>query len=235
MPKTKNAVPKHPLAVLAICIVLPAVSRVWGQSTAGPASDGEMADGKTVATDIDLRPQFNKLELPTRSQGSRGTCSVFTVTRAIEFALGRQQRLESRLSVEFLNWASNRVLRENHDGGFFSDLWKGFEKYGICDEEEMPYQQEFDRHRRPSEAAIAQAAQRKAANLTLHWIKPWDPKRGLTNRPVGCRQEDSRPRPAGLRRFSLAQTATMERKHAADGVARERPRRAQCAAGRLSR
>lgn len=175
MPKTKSTVAKTPLAVLAICILLPAASPAWGQSTAGPASDSE-----TAAADVDLRPQFDKLELPTRAQGSRGTCSVFTVTRAIEFALGSQNRLESRLSVEFLNWASNRVLRKYRDGGFFSDLWKGFEEYGICDEEEMPYRQEFDPHRRPSEAAIEQAARRKTANLTLHWIKPWDPKRGLT-------------------------------------------------------
>lgn len=171
MTKNENAVARSRLAVLEICIVLPVASLAWGQSTAGPAAAG----------DVDLRPEFEKLELTTRSQGSRGTCSVFTVTRAIEFALGRHNRLESRLSVEFLNWASNRMLRQKRDGGFFSDLWKGFEEYGICDEEEMPYQQEFDRRRRPSEAAIAKAARRRAADLTLHWIKPWDPKRGLTN------------------------------------------------------
>ena len=116
--------------------------------------------GGPLADSIDLRPAFEKWQLDRRVQGKRNTCSVFTVTQAIEFALGKQHRRDARLSVEFLNWASNRVVREKRDGGFFSDLWRGFDRYGICDEEEMPYAAEFDASLRPSPAALAQARQR---------------------------------------------------------------------------
>ncbi len=52
---------------------------------------------------------------------------MLTITQAIEFAVAEKQRRTSRLSVEFLNWASNQAIGDKHDGGFFSDLWKGFE------------------------------------------------------------------------------------------------------------
>jgi len=151
------------------------------------ATDAERAD-----IGVDLRPVFHDLGLATRAQGSRGTCSVFTVTQAIEFALGKQHRRDARLSVEFLNWASNRAVREKRDGGFFSDLWKGFERYGICDEEEMPYAVEFDASLRPSPAALAQARQRLDAGLEFHWIKPWDPQRGLTDAQFAAVKETLR-------------------------------------------
>ena len=47
---------------------------------------------------VDLGPLFKERGLSTRAQGSRGTCSVFTVTRAIEYALGKKQR--RTLSIE---------------------------------------------------------------------------------------------------------------------------------------
>lgn len=144
-------------------------------------SGAEPNGAVTADTGVDLRPVFRELGLSTRAQGARGTCSVFTVTRAIEYALGKQQCRESRLSIEFLNWASNRAIRERRDGGFFSDLWKGFERYGICNEEEMSYTADFDSDSRPSYAALAQAGQVRKAGLQLHWIKPWDPNRGLND------------------------------------------------------
>ena len=83
------------------------------------------------------------------------------------------------LSVEFLNWASNQIVGEARDGSFFSDLWKGVEKYGVCDEKEMPYRDQFDPKCRPSAAALAHAEQIHNTDLTMHWIKPWDPNKGL--------------------------------------------------------
>jgi len=161
-----------------------------GQSRLRPGAAATGAE--TAAGGVDLRPVFHDLGLATRAQGSRGACSVFTVTQAIEFAMGKQHRRDARLSVEFLNWASNLVVREKRDGGFFSDLWRGFERYGICDEEEMPYAAEFDASLRPSPAALAQARQRLDAGLELHWIKPWDPQRGLTDAQFAAVKETLR-------------------------------------------
>jgi hypothetical protein len=146
-------------------------------------ADGNVAvpDRSTAARAIDLRDTFRRYGLETGVQGKRGTCSVFAVTGALEYALARRERHGTRLSVEFLNWASNDAVGEAEDGGFFSDLWKGFEMHGICREEEMPYQGEaFDPDRVPSAAARQSAAALRTKGFRLHWIKPWDPNKGLT-------------------------------------------------------
>jgi hypothetical protein len=136
--------------------------------------------GTATADRVDLRPRFEHWDLSPRAQGDRNTCSVFTVTGAVEFALAEKQGHATRLSVEFLNWASNRTIGKEQDGGFFSDLWKGFESHGICREAEMPYASGFDPKLRPSAAALKRARQIRKLGLRLHWIKPWDPNRGLT-------------------------------------------------------
>jgi len=133
-----------------------------------------------LPSSIDLRPIFTNWNIPQRLQGGRGTCSVFTVAGAVEYALASQQRHATVLSVEFLNWASNQVTKQAEDGSFFSDLWTGFCRYGACPETDMPYQAKFDRAIRPSPAALQKAAQLRSAGLRLHWIKPWDVKTGLT-------------------------------------------------------
>jgi hypothetical protein len=133
-----------------------------------------------TAESIDLRPVFTNWGLPPRAQGDRGTCSVFALTGAIEYALADQQRRGTPLSVEFLNWASNQAIGAAADGGYFSDLWKGFEAHGICTEAEMPYQGQFDASRRPSPEAVQHALELRGAGLRMHWIKPWDVKTGLT-------------------------------------------------------
>jgi hypothetical protein len=134
---------------------------------------------------VDLRPRLSRWKLGPRAQNGRGTCSVFAITGAIEFALAEKQHRGTRLSVEFLNWASNRATREKEDGGFFSDLWKGFERYGICPEADMPYAPEFDPELRPSRSAREHARQIRDVGLKLRWIKPWDPNKGLTEAQLG--------------------------------------------------
>ncbi|MGA2624748.1 MAG: C1 family peptidase [Bacteroidota bacterium] len=127
----------------------------------------------------DLRSSLDSFGITARVQGNRGTCSVFALTQAIEFALAKRDGSVPRLSVEYLNWASNRATPDTEDGGFFSDLWKGFAAYGICSEESMPYQVKYDPKIEPSAAARTDAERRREAGLRLHWIKEWDSKRGL--------------------------------------------------------
>jgi hypothetical protein len=95
--------------------------------------------------------------------------------------LAQKQGAGTRLSVEYLNWASNQVLGQSNDGGFFSDLWKGFEAHGICSEDQMPYQNKFDPNNIPSEQAVNQACRYKETGFRLHWIKPWDPNINLSD------------------------------------------------------
>ena len=127
----------------------------------------------------DLRPVLERFGLSPRLQGGRPTCSVFTVVGALEFAIAKREGQSPRLSVEFLNWASNKACGDSQDGGFFSDLWKGFAAYGICPETEMAYEAKFESTREPSAAALADARTRLSLGLQLHWIKPWDVKTDL--------------------------------------------------------
>jgi hypothetical protein len=130
---------------------------------------------------VDLRPAFREWGLVERRQGSRGTCSAFTLAGAIEFAVAKRQGHTPRLSVEFLNWAANQACGDTADGGFFSDLWKGFSTCGICTEEDLPYQPAFDPAGRPGAGALADAKTRLPLGLRLHWIKEWNVNTGLTD------------------------------------------------------
>jgi C1A family cysteine protease len=144
-----------------------------------PDSTAVVASEKTPAS-VDLRPTFDKWGLKPRRQGKRGTCSVFTLTGALEFAVANERQQGERLSVEFLNWAANQTGRHARDGGFFSEMWDGFAAHGICAETEMPYQAEFDPKRSPGEKVLAAAKEKSALGLRLHWIKKWNVKTGLS-------------------------------------------------------
>jgi hypothetical protein len=127
-----------------------------GRSLAGPSSPSTPGDS------VDLRPAFKKWGLTPRVQGKRNTCSVFTVAGALEYAAASKTNRTPRFSVEFLNWASNQAVRDNHDGSFFSDLWRGFTIYGACPEQECSGQ--FDpRGRQRGEGPCATLAVRCAS------------------------------------------------------------------------
>lgn len=152
--------------------------------------------------EVDLRPAFVDKGLSMRAQGHRGTCSVFAVTGAIEYALACERPLRPVLSVEFLNWASNQVLHENQDGGFFSDLWTGFLQYGLCAEAEFPYAPQYDMQRTPSPSAMEQARALVGQGWQMHWIKRWNVQTGLTDDQfLEIKQTLARQRPvcAGMR------------------------------------
>ena len=158
-----------------------AIAMAAGMITAAAPGGKEPASVAAVLpASVDLRPAFESFGLTPRVQGDRGTCSAFVVTQAIEFAYAKRLDLgPDRLSIEFLNWASNLVNGDSDDGGFFSDLWSGFVSFGISTEETMPYGAAYNPDVLPSEAALAEAKQPRDAGLRLNWIKYWDPNRGL--------------------------------------------------------
>ncbi len=167
-----------------LCLVALGVSLVTSDKAAAePAKPADVK--KTEKVDSrDLRPFFKRWGLKARAQGDRDTCSVFTMTGAIEYALAKQGRRGPRLSIEFLNWASNQVTKIPEDGSYFSDLWKAFEKYGACPEAAMPYQSKFDPKLRPSDKALDDAKPLHKAGLRMHWIKRWDPTKGANRRQL---------------------------------------------------
>jgi len=139
------------------------------------------ADTNTLPASVNLRSRFEQFGLYTRPQGKRGTCSVFTVTGVLEYALAVQTGKGVLLSVEFLNWASHSAANRSVDGAFFSELWDGYKEYGACAEADLPYLPEFDANLQPSEAILEKAKQAKSVPIDLHWIKEWDISTGLTD------------------------------------------------------
>src|SRR5438270_646622 len=93
-----------------------ALSMAGGQSVSPSPSASTAAPSSLKLPDaIDLRPLFEKWKLEPRRQGGRGTCSVFTVTGALEFAVANRQQQGVRLSVEFLNWAGHKAANRTVD------------------------------------------------------------------------------------------------------------------------
>ncbi|MGH7968575.1 MAG: DUF2961 domain-containing protein [Limisphaerales bacterium] len=128
----------------------------------------------------DLRQVLKEFGLGPSRQGARNTCSVFTLTGALELAIAKRQGHTPRLSVEFMNWAANRVCGEDEDGGFFSDIWNGYTKYGVCAVVEFPYSAQFDALNAPPPEAHADAKKRLGLGLRPNWIKAWNVNTGLT-------------------------------------------------------
>jgi hypothetical protein len=130
---------------------------------------------------VDLRPRLDAWGLSARRQGGRPTCSVFAVVGAIEYAVACRQGSGIRLSVEFLNWAGHAATSRTADGGFFSELWEGYRRYGICPEEAMRYRERYDATLPPGAAALDAARRLGDIGLAFHWIKEWNPETGLTS------------------------------------------------------
>jgi hypothetical protein len=139
-----------------------------------------------LPTSIDLRPKFEQWNLTNRSQGKRGTCSVFAIAGALEFAAAHARGEGQRFSVEFLNWSGNQIIGKPKDGGFFSDLWRGYSTYGVCTEKAFSYRVEFEPGNQPSERVVSEAKTQLALNLKEHWIKRWNVKTGLTELQFGA-------------------------------------------------
>ena len=105
----------------------------------------------------DLRPKINAMQLMPRSQGGRGTCSVFASTFLVEYMTSKERGLVGLdLSEEYLNAASNMatgvdptVHTPMGDGDFFHGIAAGYEQFGVVDEVWFPYQSSFDPNLKP--------------------------------------------------------------------------------------
>jgi hypothetical protein len=134
----------------------------------------------TLPPAVDVSANLNDWGIPTRAQGNRPTCSVFTVVGALEYAIASRDGRGTSLSVDFLNWASKDATGRQEDGGFFWQLWNGYQAHGICEESDMPYQLPYDPERVPSEAARERAKRFRGLAEGVRWIKEWNPNTGVT-------------------------------------------------------
>jgi hypothetical protein len=169
---------KFLLCTLALVAASNFLQRASADGTPGDAKD---AKAEEKAAGADLRPAFQHWGLLPRVQGGRGTCSVFTMTGALEYAMASHEGKGTRLSVEYLNWAKNIAFIRTVDGGKFADLWAGFLESGICPDADMPYQPTYDWKHSPSPDARAFAKKLVRADYRMHWIKTWNASTGVTD------------------------------------------------------
>jgi hypothetical protein len=181
-------------ATIGVCALLVCAAACAGEASRPPAQAGRAtasapeaavsapADAPAPAppAQVDLRPELERLGLAPRPQGARGTCSIFTTCSAIEFALAQLCGRPERLSPEFLNWSAGQAAGAPSDGNVFHTALAGFERFGLCREEAMPYRAAFEPACAPSADALAQAERVRAesrAGLRVRWIVPWVPDR----------------------------------------------------------
>lgn len=123
-----------------------------------------------LVTMVDLRPQLAKWGLGIERQGGRNTCAVFAMSGALEFALAKQSNRGVRLSEEYLNWSANVTNGDGRDGATFSEVVNGFNRWGICSENLMPYREAQSAFFPPSEAALSDAQTIWNLGFRRHWI-----------------------------------------------------------------
>lgn len=153
--------------------------------------------------DIDLRPEIAALGLAIRpTQGGRGTCSVFAMTFLLDFMYAKHYGIKNAdFSEEYLNHVSNLTIGQQVDGGFFDQLDKGYQKYGMVGEATVPYKNAFDPNLKIREA-VMQSGSALAPRLKPHFIKAWDVNTGLQASQllaVLFQLKQGRPVAAGLR------------------------------------
>lgn len=105
----------------------------------------------TVKRNVDYRPTYSKLELGTRNQGSRPSCSVFAMISAIEYLQAAKTGRSEKLSEEYLIWAVLKTLGKSSEGigeeaevgvdaGFtLFEVAQALRAFGIPLRSQMPY------------------------------------------------------------------------------------------------
>ncbi|MFT3883025.1 MAG: C1 family peptidase [Gemmatales bacterium] len=156
---------------------------------------------KPLPSAVDLRPDFTKYGLVPKNQGRRDTCSLFAITGLVEFELARQHPEKvSQLSQEYLVWAANQATGDKNEQAMFYDATQGLQMLGICSEVLMPYKNNWDPQRKPSDEAIAEAKARHQWNV--QWIKRWNTKTGLSENQLQATKRqlaEKHPVAVGLR------------------------------------
>ena len=148
----------------------------------------------------DLRNAFARLHMAIRDQGSRGTCSIFAVMTCLQFVMAEKLHfVHGDFSPEYLNYVKNLANGMSTDGGFFSEIDKGYTDDSIYLEAKVPYKASFD----PSYVVPPSfiSAARKWPRLHSDFVKDWDNTKGATDDEVNdaCAYlDDSIPIASGM-------------------------------------
>ena len=139
---------------------------VWGTSHTIFAHDG-----KTLPSQVDLRPEFENKGLVCHAQGDRDTCSLFAVTALAEFEAGRGNGgPQPSFSEEFAIWAAKKATGKTHDQAMFYEATRGLNVLGICRDDLMPYRGKPNPAEKPSPRALADAHAKRAPGACIGFV-----------------------------------------------------------------
>ncbi|HEX7153619.1 MAG TPA: C1 family peptidase [Thermoanaerobaculia bacterium] len=174
---------------------------------------------------VDLRPEIAALGLTVKSQGARGTCSVFASTFLIEYMTCREKKTSHLdYAEEYLNAVTNLAAFNNTpgDGDFFHAIAEGYRQFGIVPEAALPYQAAFNPELKPDEKLLAagKAARFLAGFTTVGAHSP----RGLDDDQLAAvlqQLDDGVPVAMGFHGSNTIVTTTFGRIVALDGMKNE--------------
>ena len=86
-----------PRSVWAFALLLVVAMAMIERPASAAPPDASPAPSASPTEAVDLRPVFKRYSLEPRAQGKRGTCSVFTIVDAIEYAVAKRDRTGTRL------------------------------------------------------------------------------------------------------------------------------------------
>jgi Papain family cysteine protease len=165
--------------------------------------------------EVDLRPEIDKLALPVKDQGPRGTCSIFATTFLIEYQAARAQRPNgSDLSEEYLNWAKNQANRTDFDGGKFSDIIRGYEAFGMVAASDMPDMGTFDPKHPATPQRATIAAGKAFPRFRFAFIKEWNNQNGMSDKELDAAKaalRSGRPVATGIWWLNHFETVMVQR------------------------
>ena len=211
-------------------LLVPGVLFFAFATLAGPASSQErnrplrtapriqiaFRSSATTAPEVDLRPEIERLGLAIRDQGAnRGTCSVFATTFLIEYQAARTKKMKNLdLSEEYLNWAKNRANKTNFDGGFFTDIIRGYQEFGMVPIKDMPYQAAFHPNHPDTPTKPEIAAGKQFERFPFTFIKQWDNQKGMSEKELEATKaalSAGHPVATGIWWLQNFETVTIER------------------------
>jgi len=132
---------------------------------------------------VDMRSEFNELQIGVRNQGRRPSCAVFSLIGALEYQNAKKRGRSEAFSEEYLIWATHKVLgRYNQtrgkvgaeskldvDAGFrLAEVAQALRSYGVPRRADMPYKVtgEFMMKSGPPESVIEKAKKRNRVTFS---------------------------------------------------------------------
>mgnify|MGYP001222436837 CR=1 FL=1 len=144
-----------------------------------------------IQKEVDFRPYLKEMELHSKSQGLRPSCSVFSIISAFEYQKAVVDQQSEKLSEEFLIWATRQTLGmntekqerlEGEDLGFtLTEVAQALQTYGVPLESDMPYSFKGEDSIQAPPLTVLEKARARIGTITVYRVVGRDTTAQLDN------------------------------------------------------